>query len=171
MAMKGYSAFSLKLQHCWSLTIRLFCVIYRTLIGEVLPLCRNAVGVFYSLSRLVHCRLENTCCHLDFREKPPVKTGNINVYEIQMFRGDMYLRNVGFYHGSQCFHNMISIDQLTLVKFSEYIYMHMSNILWDSRLVGWFYGMLTLLVLFKAEVVFTSNYVFNYFLFLFKNYN
>ena len=31
----------------WSLTIRLFCVIFMILIGEVLPLCRDTVGVFY----------------------------------------------------------------------------------------------------------------------------
>ena len=31
MAMKGYSAFP-KLQHCWNLTIRLFSVIFRTLV-------------------------------------------------------------------------------------------------------------------------------------------
>ena len=38
-----------KLQHFWNLTIRLFSVISRTVIGggEVLPLCREAVGVFY----------------------------------------------------------------------------------------------------------------------------
>ena len=42
-----------KLQHCWNLTIRLFSVISRTLVwGWVLPLCRKAVGVFYSPSRL-----------------------------------------------------------------------------------------------------------------------
>ena len=33
MAMKGYSAFP-KLQHHWNLTIRLFSVISRTLIGR-----------------------------------------------------------------------------------------------------------------------------------------
>ena len=43
---------SLNLQHYWNLTIRLFSVIARTLIGGVLPLCREAVGVFYSPSRL-----------------------------------------------------------------------------------------------------------------------
>ena len=42
-----------KLQHCWNLTIRLFSVISRTLVVRgVLPLCREAVGVFYSPSRL-----------------------------------------------------------------------------------------------------------------------
>ena len=41
-----------KLQHCWNLTIKLFSVISRTLVGGVLPLCREAVGVFYSPSRL-----------------------------------------------------------------------------------------------------------------------
>ena len=38
-----------KLQHHWNLTIRLFSVIYRTLMGG-LPLSRGAVGVFYSPS-------------------------------------------------------------------------------------------------------------------------
>ena len=33
--------------HYWSLTIRLFSAIPRTLIGEVLLLCRDAVSVFY----------------------------------------------------------------------------------------------------------------------------
>ena len=51
MAMKGYSAFP-KLQDYWSLHIRLFNVISRTLVGIILPLCRGAVGVFYSASRL-----------------------------------------------------------------------------------------------------------------------
>ena len=41
-----------KLQHYWSLTIRLFSVISRTLVGGVLPLCRDSVGVFYSPSWL-----------------------------------------------------------------------------------------------------------------------
>ena len=46
---------SLNLQHYWSFTIRLFSVISRTLIGwEELPLCREAVSVFYSLSWLGH---------------------------------------------------------------------------------------------------------------------
>ena len=45
-----------KPQHYWNLTIRLFRVIFRILIGvcgeEVLPFCREAVGVFYSSSQL-----------------------------------------------------------------------------------------------------------------------
>ena len=58
-----------KLEHYWNLTIRLFCVIPRTLIGGVLllcsmshmtlvgsgwvlPLCREVVGVFYNPSGL-----------------------------------------------------------------------------------------------------------------------
>ena len=40
---------SQKLQD-WSLTIRWFNVIFRTLIGRVLPLCRDADSVFYSPS-------------------------------------------------------------------------------------------------------------------------
>ena len=39
---------SQKLQHYWNLTIRLFSVKCRTLVGGVLPLCREEVGVFYS---------------------------------------------------------------------------------------------------------------------------
>ena len=51
MAMKG-APHSPKLQHHWNLTIRLFSVISRTLISELLPLSSGAVGVFYSPSRL-----------------------------------------------------------------------------------------------------------------------
>ena len=41
---------SQKIQHYWNLTIRLFSVICRRVIGggKVLPLCREVVGVFYS---------------------------------------------------------------------------------------------------------------------------
>ena len=48
-----------KLQHYRSFTIRLFCVISRTLVGEVLHLCRDAVSVFYSPSWLGWERLRN----------------------------------------------------------------------------------------------------------------
>ena len=42
-----------KLQHYWKLTIRLFSVIYQDTHWEgVLPLCREAVSVLYSPSRL-----------------------------------------------------------------------------------------------------------------------
>ena len=53
MAMKR-SPHSPKLQHHWNLTIRLFSVISKTLVVGVgvLLLCREAVGVFYSPSRL-----------------------------------------------------------------------------------------------------------------------
>ncbi len=51
MAIRG-TLHSPKLQNYWNLTIRLFSVISRTLVGGVLPLCREAVGVFYSPSRL-----------------------------------------------------------------------------------------------------------------------
>ena len=54
MAIRG-APHSPKLQHCWNLTMRLFSVISRTLVGVcggVLPPCREAVGVFYSPSRL-----------------------------------------------------------------------------------------------------------------------
>ena len=43
---------STKLQLYWNLTIRLFSVISRTLVEGVLPLCREAVSVFYSPSWL-----------------------------------------------------------------------------------------------------------------------
>ena len=44
---------SLKFQHYWNLTIRLFNIIPRALVWErILPLCRDAVGIFYSTSRL-----------------------------------------------------------------------------------------------------------------------
>ena len=36
-----------KPQHCWNLTIWLFSVISMTLVGGVLPFCREAVSVFY----------------------------------------------------------------------------------------------------------------------------
>ena len=39
-----------KLQYHWNLIIRFFSVVSRTLVGEVLSLCRVAVGVFYSPS-------------------------------------------------------------------------------------------------------------------------
>ena len=42
-----------KLQHYWSLTIRLFSIISRTQVWEVLPLCRDAGGVFYNPIHLV----------------------------------------------------------------------------------------------------------------------
>ena len=42
---------SQKLQHYWSLTIRMFSVISRKLVLGVLPLCRNAFGVFCSASQ------------------------------------------------------------------------------------------------------------------------
>ena len=45
-------AHSLKLQHYWNLTIRLFNVLSRTPIGGVLPLSRYVVSVFGSPSRL-----------------------------------------------------------------------------------------------------------------------
>ena len=53
MAIKGYSAFPKTPTH-WSLIIRLLSAISRTLVGGVLPLCRDAAGVFYSPSRLGH---------------------------------------------------------------------------------------------------------------------
>ena len=51
IAMKGRSA---KYQHHWNLTIKLFSVIFRTLVAGVLSFCREAVGVFYSPSQLRH---------------------------------------------------------------------------------------------------------------------
>ena len=43
-----------KLQYYWTFTARLFSVIYRTLVVGILPLCREAAGVFYSSSWLGH---------------------------------------------------------------------------------------------------------------------
>ena len=48
-----------KLQHYWSLIIRLFNVIFRTLVGGVLALCRNPVGIFYCSSQLGFSWLEH----------------------------------------------------------------------------------------------------------------
>ena len=41
-----------KLKHYWSHTIKLFSVITRTLVDGILPLCRDAVGVFCIPNRL-----------------------------------------------------------------------------------------------------------------------
>ena len=41
-----------KLQHYWNLTVRLFRVISKKLVEGVLPLCWEAICVFYSSSRL-----------------------------------------------------------------------------------------------------------------------
>ena len=49
-----------KLQHCWNLTIRLFSVISGHSLGGVLPLCRGAVSVFYSPSRLGNNYLQSS---------------------------------------------------------------------------------------------------------------
>ena len=54
MAIKRYSAFP-KLWYYRSLTIRRCSVISRTLIRGVLPLCRDAVSIFYSSSPLGQC--------------------------------------------------------------------------------------------------------------------
>ena len=43
---------AMEIKHYWCLTIRLLNAITRTLVGGVLPLCRDAVRVFYSPSRL-----------------------------------------------------------------------------------------------------------------------
>ena len=53
MAIRGTSYFP-KHPHYWSLSITLFYIISSSLLGEVLPLCRDAVGVFYNSSRLSH---------------------------------------------------------------------------------------------------------------------
>ena len=50
MAVRG-TPHSPKL-HNWSLAIRLFNVIFRTLVDEVLLLCRDAVGIFFGPSQL-----------------------------------------------------------------------------------------------------------------------
>ena len=48
-----------KPQHHWNLIICLLSVISRTLIGGVLPLCKGAVSVFYSPSRLGNLLLQS----------------------------------------------------------------------------------------------------------------
>ncbi len=56
---EGGAPYSPKPQHYWNLTIRLFGVIYRKLVGGgILLLCRDATGVFYSHSRLSNNDLE-----------------------------------------------------------------------------------------------------------------
>ena len=83
MAMKG-APYSLKPQHHWNLTIRLFSFISRTLIGGGLTLCRGAVGVFYSHSRLGKYIFECACmcvcvcvCELLFRS---ILIPTVNIY-------------------------------------------------------------------------------------------
>ena len=66
MAMKG-TPHSPKLQRHWDLTIRLFSVISWTLVDGVLPLCRGAVSVFYSPSRLGKVKL---CLKFDLVSLP-----------------------------------------------------------------------------------------------------
>ena len=61
MSMKRHSP---KLQHYWSLAIKLFCVISRTWGGDVIPhLSRNVVSVFHCPSRLVCVSLEFFVCN------------------------------------------------------------------------------------------------------------
>ena len=57
MAMKGYTTFT-KFQHYWSLTMRLFSAISRTLVGGILHLRRDAVGVFYCPNRLGNLKMK-----------------------------------------------------------------------------------------------------------------
>ena len=82
MAMKGYSTFP-KAPALLDLTIRLFSVISRTLVGGgVLPLCRGAVGVFYSPSWLGN--LSFNCCPLpmsSWRKREPFHL-SINLYHL-----------------------------------------------------------------------------------------
>ena len=47
---EGDTLHSPQLQHYWGFTIRWFNVIFRILKGGVLPLCRDAVSVFYRLN-------------------------------------------------------------------------------------------------------------------------
>ena len=72
-AIKGYSAFP---------TIRLFSVISRTLVGGVLPLCREVVGVFYSPSLLGKDLFKN---HLSSIE-PYVKIDHFKNYPYSIGR-------------------------------------------------------------------------------------
>ena len=60
MAMKGYSAFPKAPALLEPHHQIVYCHIQDTRLGGVLPLCREAVGVFYSPSRLGNCLLG--CC-------------------------------------------------------------------------------------------------------------
>ena len=62
MTIRG-TLYSPKL-HYWNFTIRLFRVIFRTPVGEVLPLYRDEVGVFISPSRLTYRTLVGGVLHL-----------------------------------------------------------------------------------------------------------
>ena len=53
MALKRIPHSSM-LHHYWSTTFRLFCIIPGHSLEEILPLCRDAVGVFWSPSQLDH---------------------------------------------------------------------------------------------------------------------
>ena len=68
IAIKEYSAFP-KFKHYWSLTIRLFCVISETLVGEVLTFCRDAVSVIYSPRRLGSVYLDRSFSLIPIRLK------------------------------------------------------------------------------------------------------
>ena len=50
---EGSIQHSLKLQHCWSLAIKLFSILSRILMGRSLPCLRDSVSVFCGPSRLV----------------------------------------------------------------------------------------------------------------------
>ena len=52
---EGVLLHSANLQQYWNLTIRLFSVINKTLVGGILPNDRGAVGVFYSHGWLGIC--------------------------------------------------------------------------------------------------------------------
>ena len=52
MAINWYTLHFPKVQPYRNLTIRLFIVIDGTLVGGILPLCRDTIDVFYSPSRL-----------------------------------------------------------------------------------------------------------------------
>ena len=72
IALKEHSAFP-KLQHYWSLTIWLFSVISKTLVGDgVLPLCRDAVGIFYNPNRQGYMTVRKQLSLLDFYFCPDI---------------------------------------------------------------------------------------------------
>ena len=72
-----------KLQHYWNVTIKLFSVIFRTLVGGgVLPLSREAVSVFYSPSRLGNSLSESySLSLLNQRLNPKQRGKNNNIEE------------------------------------------------------------------------------------------
>ena len=76
---------------CWSQAIKLFNVISRTLVGWILPVCRNAVGVFYP-----HCWLDWMICLYKYG-----KCSHTDQYvHILKSKGCIFGHRFSFYHQS-----------------------------------------------------------------------